>query len=264
MAHTPSRIRLLSLDFDGTILDYTEEGPVLHPAVTGILNELAHRGIAWVANSGRSLDELKAIVGASTHRGLTHLPQAFLCLESLIFECRGPMVRPLQSWNDRMIGILRELHTRVRVVLEPRLPEIRARFTDEIYLEELYAAFSLREEERMPEELCGQLRVWLDGVEGATLTRNGRWVAVHSAHAGKGNILRAYAARAGFDLDEILAVGDHFNDLSMLDGTAAAFVGCPADAIEEVKAAVRTAGGHVAASGGPPGTAEVIRKFTRR
>jgi len=263
MPNSPGQIRLLSLDFDGTILDYVDDGPVLHAAIIGILNDLRFRGIAWLANSGRSLDEVKQIVGRSTHHGLIHLPQALLCLESMIYECLGPIVRPMQSWNDRMVEILRELHQRVQVALEPRLDEIRARFTSEIYMAELYAAFNLPEAEKMPEELCNQLRNWLRDVEGIMLTRNGRWVAVHSAHAGKGNVLRAYSARAGFDFDEILAVGDDFNDLTMLDGTAAGFVGCPADAIDEVKMAVRMAGGHVAENPGPPGTAEVIRRFIR-
>lgn len=261
MRPVPGQIRLLSLDFDGTILDYIEEGPVLHAEVTAVLNDLRYRGTAWVANSGRSLEELREIVGHSTYHGLEHLPQAFLCLESMMYECLGPVIRPVQRWNDRMVEILRELHQRVQAALTPRLDEIRARFTNEIYIAELYAAFSLPEEGRMPEAFSAQLMAWLRGVEGATITRNGRWVAVHSAYAGKGNVLHAYSAHAGFDREEILAIGDHFNDLTMLDGDAAAFVGCPADAVDEVKEAVRHAGGHVAERPGPPGTAEVIRRF---
>ncbi len=263
MSNQPCRIRLLSLDFDGTILDYPDDGPVLHPEIIGILNELALRGIAWVANSGRSLDELKQIVEASARCGLEHLPQAFLCLECLIYECTGNVFRSAEPWNSEMIEILRGLHKRVRVVLEPHLDEIRERFTSEIYMAELYAAFNLCEPEILPAALSDQLRIWLRGVEGAALTRNGTWVAVHSSRAGKGSILRAYAARAGFDYDEILAVGDHFNDITMLDGTAAGYVGCPGDAIGEVKDAVLAAGGHIAESEGPLGAAEVLRRFLR-
>jgi hydroxymethylpyrimidine pyrophosphatase-like HAD family hydrolase len=261
MHHMAPRIRLLSLDFDGTILDYPDNGPVLHPAIIQILNELSHRGIAWVANSGRSLEELKTIVGASVPCGLWNLPQAFLCLECMIFECQGPALRGVEPWNSDMVQILRELHSRVRVALEPRLDEIRERFTDEICLAELYASFRLPEPNHKPAELCDQLRAWLRDVEGVAMTRNGSWVAIHSARAGKGNVLRAYAARTGFEYDEILAIGDHFNDITMLDGTAAGHVGCPADALDEVKDAVRVAGGHVAEREGPLGTAEVIRKY---
>lgn len=263
MSHQPCPIRLVSLDFDGTILDYPESGPVLHPCIIEILNELSLRGIAWVANSGRSLEEMKRIVEASARAGLQHLPQAFLCLECLIFECMGTIFRSVEPWNSEMVETLRELHKRVRAALGPHVDEIRDRFTSEIYMEELYVAFKLDEPEVKPVALFEALRGWLRGVEGAALTRNGSWVAVHSARAGKGSVLRAYAARTGFEYDEILAVGDHYNDLTMLDGTAAGHVGCPADAIDEVKEAVMAVGGHVAQSEGPPGTAEVIRRFVR-
>ena len=46
--------------------------------------------------------------------------------------------------------------------------------------------------------------------------------------------------------ENIFAAGDHHNDISMLDGKVAAMPSCPANAIDEVKAAVRAAGGYVA------------------
>src|SRR5207253_6602802 len=46
--------------------------------------------------------------------------------------------------------------------------------------------------------------------------------------------------------EEIFAAGDHHNDISMLDGRFAAMPACPANAISEVKDAVRSAGGFVA------------------
>ena len=261
MTYKAQRIRLVSLDFDGTILDYPPEGPVLHPVIISILNDLCYRGIAWVANSGRALDELNEIVSASVANGLWNLPQAFLCLECMIYECRGQAIRAVEPWNSRMVEILRDLHARVRIAIEPRLDEIRKRFTNEIAMSELYASFRLPDADAMPAELCNHLRVWLRDVEGVALTRNGSWVAIHSSHAGKGNILRVYADRAGYDFDEILAIGDHFNDLTMLDGTAAGYVGCPGDALAEVKDIVRAAGGFVADREGPLGAAEVIKNY---
>jgi hydroxymethylpyrimidine pyrophosphatase-like HAD family hydrolase len=76
---------------------------------------------------------------------------------------------------------------------------------------------------------------------------------------GKGNALRQFAAARGYVPGDILAIGDQFNDLNMLDGTAAQHVGCPANSIREVVETVRRAGGHVAVSEGPLGTMEIIR-----
>jgi hydroxymethylpyrimidine pyrophosphatase-like HAD family hydrolase len=62
--------------------------------------------------------------------------------------------------------------------------------------------------------------------------------------------------------ENTFAAGDHHNDLSMLDGRYAAFTACPANAIPEVKAAVRDTGGYVAASEAGAGIYEALLYFT--
>ena len=59
----------------------------------------------------------------------------------------------------------------------------------------------------------------------------------------------------------IFAAGDHHNDLSMLDGRYAALPACPANAIPEVKEAVRRAGGWVAEQEFGAGVHEALRHF---
>ncbi|HEY2614154.1 MAG TPA: HAD hydrolase family protein, partial [Chthoniobacterales bacterium] len=63
--------------------------------------------------------------------------------------------------------------------------------------------------------------------------------------------------------EEIFAAGDHHNDISMLDGRFAKYPSCPANAIPEVKGAVRSAGGYVAAQECGAGVHEALRHFTR-
>src|SRR5438270_893326 len=63
--------------------------------------------------------------------------------------------------------------------------------------------------------------------------------------------------------EEIFAAGDHHNDISMLDGRFAAMPACPANAISEVKDAVKSAGGFVAARECGAGIHEALRHFTK-
>jgi hydroxymethylpyrimidine pyrophosphatase-like HAD family hydrolase len=63
--------------------------------------------------------------------------------------------------------------------------------------------------------------------------------------------------------EEIFAAGDHHNDVSMLDGRFAAMPACPANAIDQVKDAVRLAGGYVAARGYGAGVHEALMHFTQ-
>jgi hypothetical protein len=59
----------------------------------------------------------------------------------------------------------------------------------------------------------------------------------------------------------IFAAGDHHNDVSMLDGRYAAFPACPANAISEVKEAVRAASGWVAEKEHGAGVHEALQHF---
>ncbi len=61
--------------------------------------------------------------------------------------------------------------------------------------------------------------------------------------------------------EEIFAAGDHHNDISMLNGRFAQYPACPANAISEVKEAVRSAGGYVASKGYGAGVHEALRHF---
>jgi hydroxymethylpyrimidine pyrophosphatase-like HAD family hydrolase len=60
---------------------------------------------------------------------------------------------------------------------------------------------------------------------------------------------------------QILAIGDHQNDLAMLFGSVAAMVACPANAHPSVKETVLNAGGHVSTLEAGEGTAESIHLY---
>jgi hypothetical protein len=62
----------------------------------------------------------------------------------------------------------------------------------------------------------------------------------------KGSALGELCRLEGIGPEEVFAIGDHYNDLPMLDPRYAANLGCPANAIPDVKAAVRNAGGWIA------------------
>ena len=61
--------------------------------------------------------------------------------------------------------------------------------------------------------------------------------------------------------EQTFAAGDHYNDISMLDGRYAQFPACPANAIPEVKGAVRSANGYVARQRCGAGIAEALEYF---
>ena len=79
----------------------------------------------------------------------------------------------------------------------------------------------------------------------------------------KGAALGELSRLVDIPRENIFAAGDHHNDISMLDGNYAQFPACPANAIPEVKNAVRAAGGYVAQTNHGAGVHEALRHFTK-
>lgn len=257
-------VRLIALDFDGTIMVYDEPPGFFHPEVIAALNALEACGVAWCTNSGRDRADQERVLAACYARGLRHRPAALICSESVIFEGRGGRYHPAEPWNSKVEARLVALQRRVQALLEPELEHMHRRhrgFTT--YLGEHFTAFFVPGDGDPAEALHDELAERLAGVEDFMLTRNGGWVAVLTDGLGKGNTLAEYGRRVGLAPDQILAVGDHFNDLSMLDGRSARHVGCPVNAIGAVKESVKAAGGHIASREGPLGTLDVLRNYVQ-
>jgi hydroxymethylpyrimidine pyrophosphatase-like HAD family hydrolase len=79
----------------------------------------------------------------------------------------------------------------------------------------------------------------------------------------KGAALAELARLLEMPREHIFAAGDHHNDISMLDGRFAQYSACPANAIPEVKEAVKSAGGYVASKECGAGVHEALRHYFR-
>ena len=254
--------KLVCLDFDGTIMVYDEPPGHFHPDVITLLNDLEKRGIAWCTNSGRDQYDQLDVLERCKKRGLVHLPVALLCSESLIYGKNDGGYISFEPWNTRVQEELRRLHKQVQELLDPKLDGIVARYRScPFYIGENYTAFNVPQEDGLPVKLFNEMRDMLRDVKGCMVSRNGGWVAIITELAGKGNILREFTGKTGYARENVIAVGDQFNDLTMLNGNAAGMVGCPGDSIPEVIEIVRGANGYVAQAEGPLGTIEVIRHW---
>ena len=67
----------------------------------------------------------------------------------------------------------------------------------------------------------------------------------------------------GIPREDVLAIGDHHNDIPMLDGSAAGMVACPSNAVREVQELVRRNNGYVSPYPWGEGVADAIRHFSR-
>ncbi len=258
-------ISLVCLDFDGTIMLYDEEPGHFHPLIIDRLNALRTAGVEWITNSGRSLRSQLEVLDACRARGLAYDPAAILSPESLIYVRRDNGYAPMDDWQRQAEARLRALHGGFRAEFEEDLAALVVRHQPkEIYYRDDATVYCMTGSEDDKVAFVRALTELADTRPDTTVLRNGDWVAIMPEQLGKGNVLRAYLDYRGLTTGNVLAIGDHDNDISMLNGSVSDHVGCPGDAFPDVRRTVLAAGGCVAAESGALGTVEVLHHYLGR
>lgn len=253
-------IRLLSTDFDGTLIGH-EPGARTAKDLTGQLRELRAAGGWWAVNTGRQL--WFALEGLE-HAHLPHDPDFVLTSEKDIFHrvAEGEW-EAFGEWNAHTELRTAQLFDRASEVLEA----IKQLSQEEDGLELLYEgerlAGLMTADEVMMDRTVEVVEQLAAEVPEFSFNRNFVWMRFSHREIHKGSSLAELGRLLGVERGEILAIGDHYNDIPMLDGAAAAMVACPSNAVEKVKSVVRAAGGYVSPLPWGEGVADAIRHFSR-
>ena len=253
-----SPIKLLSTDFDGTLVDHYTE-PHVVPALFSALAALQQRGCVWAVNTGR---ELQHIVEGLAEFGFPVEPDYVLTAEREVFH-RGPdgTWQDFGDWNarctaehDALFSESSELLSDIAAFLKT-IPGAQC-----IHMGGRMAGLVTKNDSDM-DRVCEFLEKERARVPGFHFMRNSIYVRFCHENYSKGTALAELGRLCGIPREAIFAAGDHFNDLPMLDGTHAQWVACPSNAVDEVKRAVRIAGGFVATRECSAGIVEALRHF---
>ncbi len=257
----PETISLLSTDFDGTLVAHDND-PVLDSRCMEMIAHLQSDGAIWAINTGRSVQLLES--GLVDFEFPVH-PDFILTSERDIFrpsETDGKW-EPYGDWNTRVARDHAELFTSASSVLAEVLDFVHQKTRARV----LY-------DRQAPEGLIASNEAEMDRIvrfidEARAphpkfhYQRNTIYLRFCHSDYHKGAALAELQRLLEIPGGETFAAGDHYNDISMLDGRYAKFPACPSNAIPEVKAAVRSAHGYVAESCCGAGVAEALIYFTR-
>jgi hydroxymethylpyrimidine pyrophosphatase-like HAD family hydrolase len=251
-------IKLLSTDFDGTLVDHYASPPVAADLFKA-LAELRAGGVQWAVNTGR---ELGHIIEGLTEFGFPIEPDFVLTAEREVFH-RGPggEWQDYGEWNSQCA----HAHDALFATAGPLLADIHSFLKQSgdaqpIFEGDRMIGLASETDEQM-DRVCEFLERERRRVPGFHFMRNTIYVRFCHEDYSKGTALGELARLTGIDRDAIFAAGDHYNDLPMLDGRHARWVACPANAVEAVKVAVTRAGGYVAQQECSAGIVEALRKF---
>lgn len=259
------KIRLLSTDFDGTLVAHHLNGEgnrdsVFDPPCMDLIGEMQRAGAIWAINTGRSMDLLES--------GLTDFdfpvrPDFILTSERDVFRPgqNGRSWEPFGDWNERVARDHAELYASARPIYAEVL-EFVQRSTRARVLHDRHGPEGLIAQD---EEEMARIISFIDEARAAHpkfhYQHNTVYLRFCHADYHKGAALAELSRLIEIPRENTFAAGDHHNDISMLDGRYAAFTACPANAIAEVKAAVRASGGYVAESEAGAGIYEALRHF---
>ena len=250
-------VRLLSTDFDGTLVGGSW-GEKCAPVLAQELTRALATGTTWAVNTGRSLEValdglLKFNAPASPHYILSSERHLFkpdqwggwhdygdwnrICTEhhDLLFQESGSFFDQIRDLAARNEGI---------TVLQngSDVPEGLMATSEELLDEVIEELESLS---GRPDDFHHQ--------------RSNIYLRFCHRHYDKGSTLAELSRLLDMPTTDILAVGDHQNDLAMLYGSVAAMVACPSNAHPSVKEAVQRAGGYVSGLEAGEGTADAIQ-----
>jgi HAD superfamily hydrolase (TIGR01484 family) len=255
------QIKLLSIDFDGTLVSHVSQ-PVLDRECMELIRDLQKRGAVWAINTGRSVDLLES--------GLTDFeipirPDFILTTEREVFRpgTNGERWEPFGDWNDRCAREHAALFSSAQSILTEVVDFVTQKTKAQlIYQSEGLEGLRAQNEEEM-NRIVDFIEQARDPESKFNYQRNTIYLRFCHADYHKGAALGELARLIGVPRENIFAAGDHHNDISMLNGEVAAMPACPANAIDEVKTAVRDAGGYVAKKDHGAGVREALLHFTK-
>lgn len=253
-----SHLRLISTDFDGTIVDW-ERPPFSSADFFDAVRELQKQGGVWAINTGRSIPQLE--------QGIIDLrfpvePDYIITLERAVhhrpdrrgsWEDFGDWNRRCALAHDRLHREAEEIYREVNAYAATQRG-MMAPVTEDGWLEGLIAVNDAQMDGAV--EFLKKLQPQLPDLN---FQRNGVYLRLCHIDYHKGSALMELARLLEIPRQEILAAGDNFNDIPMLDGVVAAWVTCPVNAVPEVKQTVTAASGYISRAVAGAGVAEALR-----
>ena len=257
-----ANIAVVALDFDGTLL---EAGEKVLPEVVDAIDRGKAAGLRFSTASGRPYPSQVNILSKNGLGPETGRFDALLVDERQLWLLNDDDWHPHHAWNGPLQAQWERLAPQAMALLAGAHADLGAHgieadgsVPEELVLERGMVGLRTTRVEDAPaaQALLRKHFAPLDG--DLVVSRNFRWVHVLMRAAGKGNTLAALARHWGYAASQVLAVGDHMNDVTMLDGSAGLSAACVGNAVPEIVELVTRAGGYLATGETGRGVREVI------
>ncbi len=230
-------VKLISTDFDGTLVG-AHEG--LEHFFELVKEQRKRHNVEWVINTGRNWESL---VTEMHDRSFPILPDWLVLVEREVYKiCRDHPVGDY-DWNN----CCEEVHTS----LFNSVPDFWTSLTE--FIVEQTSAETISEEHSpiairaSNDDEADRIHHFIHGLLPSypqlAMMRNSVYFRfAHEAYH-KGSGLQRVQEHLEVGPEATMVIGDHYNDIPMLDSTCAHFIACPSNAIPQVRSHVKERGG---------------------
>ncbi len=255
-------IKLIATDFDQTL--FLPEMPFPRETIESI--EALHQlDVKFAIVSGRSSYEMELLLKSKDINWANPFPDFLICNEKFILDPYGnELSEKTEEWNQKVKSKVFKFDNIIYLALEI-IEELKAKGIEI----ERYSASSeeginidfpspkLAEQAR---ELI--IEITRGRLKNLTLSGNLYTVSVVPEWPNKADTLKFLANEMlGISDEQVLAIGDHLNDIPMLNGSYGFVCATVDNAHPQVKSAVRKAGGIIAEKIGPAGVGEILKEI---
>jgi len=234
-------LKLISTDFDGTLHAEYEDPPVPEE-LQALIQDLQRQGVKWVINTGR---DLSSVMEGIARARLSIRPDYLVVVEREIYCHNDSRYVQDAEWNQNCKSAHRELFARVQPDV-PRLVDwVNKRFSATLYEDDFSPFCLIAERNEDADAIQCFLESYCAQIPELTFVRNDVYARFSHVAYNKGTALGEIARQLSVAREEILAAGDHLNDLPMLSGEFARCVVAPDNAVPIVKETVRRQNGYI-------------------
>ena len=249
---------LLSTDFDGTLVSPNEKGPFAPDFLRELESLRQRHPVTWVINTGRNwslLEQSLIQIPAPIY------PDWVVVIEREAYQIADKKTISLSHWND----LCKIRHQKLFHDNEGLLKNIHAACSH-------FPGIQLVEDEGSPlgiiaanlaqaDQIDVIVKKYLLTSDDLSLMRNTIYFRFCHRDYHKGSALSAIAEEIQIPQEHRFVIGDHLNDLQMLDRNVAQFIACPSNSAKSVKAKVKEQDGYIATLPYQAGIAEALQYF---
>ena len=255
-----SQLKLISTDFDGT-LHGEYDRPAIPERFTSLIADQQSRGVKWVINTGR---DMSSLMEALARAHVLVQPDYLVLVEREIYKHDGVRYAPVAEWNAACARDHAELFARVRPRVAELMDWVNTRFRATVY-DDVWSPFCLIAGNNADaDQIHARLDEFCKPFPELAVVRNDVYARFSHVNYNKGTALAELSRMLGVKSDEVLAAGDHLNDLPMLKSEHARYLVAPSNAVPQVKDVVRKQGGFVSELTCGNGVAEGLEHYLGR